>query len=124
VHQNGRTRQLLHSGRNQWSLAPGSPGQVYPPTIEETAHQLGDLAAIGWVARKINKPELFGVTTNSLQIVMSLKNGQKRTLDFGTPIANQPLALVTLDGERWAFIASATLYELVLNYLTIPANGS
>ncbi len=123
VHQNGQTRQLLHSGRNLWSLAAGSPGQVYPPTIEETAHQLGDLAAIGWVARKITKPELFGVTTNSLQLVLELKNGQKRTLDFGNPIANQPLALVTLDGERWAFIASATLYELVLNYLTIPANG-
>ena len=123
IHQNGQTRQLLHNGRNQWTLAPGSPGQIYGPTIEETAHQLGDLAAIGWVARKINQPALFGVTTNSLQIVMDLKNGQKRTLDFGAPIASQPLALVTLDGERWAFIASATLYELVLNYLTIPANG-
>ena len=123
VHQNGQTRQLVHNGRNQWSLAPGSRGQIYPPTIEETAHRLGDLVAIGWVARKINKPELFGVTTNSLQIVIDLKNGQKRTLDFGNPIASQPLALVTLDGECWAFIAPAALYELVLNYLTIPVNG-
>jgi hypothetical protein len=123
VHQNGQTRQLLHSGRNQWSLAPGSPGQIYPPTIEETAHQLGDLSAIGWVAHKIIQPGPFGVTTNSLQIVLDLKDGQKRTLDFGGSIGDQPLALVSLDGDRWAFIIPQTLYQLVLSYLTIPANG-
>jgi hypothetical protein len=123
VHQNGQTRQLLHSGRNQWSLAPGSPGQIYPPTIEETAHQLGNLAAIGWVAHKISQTGPFGVTTNSLQVVLDLKNGEKRTLDFGGSIGDQPLGLVTLDGVRWAFIIPQTLYQLVLSYLTIPANG-
>jgi len=124
VRQNGQTRQLLHSGRNQWSLAPGSSGQIYPPTIEETSHQLGDLSAIWWVARKISDPGMVGVTTNSLQIVMDLKNGQKRTLDFGGSFGGQPVALVTLDGERWAFIIPQILYQLVASYLTIPANGS
>jgi len=123
VHQNGQTRQLLHSGRNLWSLAPGSPGQIYPPTIEETAHQLGDLSAIWWVARKIGDPGMVGVTTNSLQIVIDLKNGQKHTLDFGGSFGGQPVALVTLEGERWAFIPPQILYQLVASYLTLPANG-
>ena len=122
VHQNGQTRQILHNGRNQWTLAPGSPGQVYGPTIEETAHQLGDLVAVGWVGHKISNPEAFGVTTNSLQISVELKNGQKHVLDFGTQVADQPLVLVTLDGDRWAFVAPPILSQLVLSYLTLPAN--
>jgi len=124
IHQNGQTRQLIHSGHNQWTLAPGSPGQIYPPTIEETAHQLGDLSAIGWVGHKISQAGPFGVTTNSLQVVVDLKNGEKRTLDFGGFIGDQPLALVTLDGVRWAFIVPQILYQLVASYLNIPVNGS
>jgi len=123
IHQNGQTRQLLHAGRNQWTLAPGSPGQIYPPTIEETAHQLGDLVAIGWVGPKIADPRQYGVTTNSLQIVTELKNGEKHTLDFGGTIAGEPVAMVTLAGERWAFVVPQTLFQLVASYLTIPTSG-
>ncbi len=124
VHQNGQTRQILHNARNIWVMAPGSPGQVFGPNIEEAAHQLGDLTALGWVGHRITNPAVFGVTTNSLQVVLELKNGQKHALDFGAPILDQPLALVTLDGDRWAFVVPASLYQYVVSFLTISPNGS
>jgi hypothetical protein len=59
-----------------------------------------------------------------LQITFELKGGQKDTVDFGAEFAQQQTALgaVALDGERWAFVFSPVSYQLVLSYLTIPAN--
>jgi hypothetical protein len=123
LHQNGRTRQVVHTGPNKWSLAPGSQGIINPPAIEETAHRFGELAAVGWVGRNITEPEKYGLNTNNLQVVIELKNGEKDSMDFGAEISNQTaLAAVTLDGERWAFVFPPVLYQFVLNYLTIPAN--
>jgi hypothetical protein len=124
LHQNGKTRQIIHNGLNQWSLAPGSQGIINPPALEETAYRLGKLTAYYWVGRNITEPEKFGLNTNNLQITVELKNGEKRTVDFGAelPSAQTALAAVTLDGERWAFVFPPVLYQFVLSYLTIPAN--
>jgi hypothetical protein len=121
--QNGKTRTMLHEGRNKWSLAPGSQGMINPPAIEETAHRLGELTAAGWVGRNITAPEKYGFKQGNLQIIVELKSGEKFTVDFGTPISDQTaLAAVTLDGERWAFVFPPVLYQFVVTYLTIPAN--
>ncbi|MGD0745422.1 MAG: DUF4340 domain-containing protein [Verrucomicrobiota bacterium] len=122
LHQNGKTRQIVHNGVDQWILAPGSQGIINPPAIEETAYQLGKLTAYYWLGRNITEPEKYGLNTNNLQITVELKNGEKRTVDFGTesPKANTALAAVTLDGERWAFVFPQGLYQLVLSCLTIP----
>ncbi|MGD0253287.1 MAG: DUF4340 domain-containing protein [Verrucomicrobiota bacterium] len=124
LHQNGKTRQIVHNGLNQWSLAPGSQGIINPPALEETAYRLGKLTAAGWVGRNITEPEKYGFNTNNLQITVELKNGEKHTVDFGTelPRAQTALAAVTLDGERWAFVFPPVLYQFVLSYLAIPAN--
>jgi hypothetical protein len=122
VRQNGKTRQILHSARDQWVLAPGSAGEIYGPSIEETAHQLGTLAAIIWVQPRVTNPGPFGVDTNSLHIEVGLKNGQKLGLDVGNPMYSQPVGLVTLNGERWAFVVPEIVNQLVVSYLTIPAN--
>jgi hypothetical protein len=122
IHQNGKTRQIVRNGPNKWSFAAGSQGIVNPPAIEETAHRLGDLVAAGWVRRNVTEPEKYGLNTNNLQITLELKNGEKRTVDFGVeaPQAHTALAAVTLDGERWAFVFPPVLYQFVLSYLTIP----
>jgi hypothetical protein len=124
LHQNGRTRQVVHTGPNKWSLAPGSQGIINPPAIEETAHRLGELAAYAWFERNMTEPETLGWNTNNLQITVELKNGAKCTVDFirDLPQAQTALAAVTLDSERWAFVFPPTLCQFVLNYLTIPAN--
>ena len=124
LHQDGKTRQIVRNGLNQWSLAPGSQGVINPPALEETAYRLGKLTAAGWVGRSVTEPEKYGLNTNNLQITVELKNGEKHTVDFGAelPRAQTALAAVTLDGERWAFVFPPVLYQFVLSYLTIPAN--
>jgi hypothetical protein len=122
IHQNGKTRQMVRTGPNKWSLAAGSQGIINPPAIEETAHRFGGLTAAGWVGRNVTEPEKFGLNTNNLQIVIELKNSTKYTVDFGAelPASQTALAAVTLDGERWAFVFPPVLYQFVLSYLTIP----
>ncbi len=60
IHQNGQTRQIIHNGPNQWSLAPGSQGIIVPAAIEETAHQFGELTAAAWLARNAADSENLG----------------------------------------------------------------
>jgi hypothetical protein len=123
LHQNGRTRQLVHNGLNKWSFAAGSQGIINnPPAIEETVHRLGELTAAGWVGRNVTELEKYGLNTNNLQIVVELKKGAKYTVDFGSelPASQTALAAVALDGERWAFVFPPVLYQFVSNYLTIP----
>jgi hypothetical protein len=123
LRQSGRTRTLIHNGQNKWSLAPGSEGIVNPAALEETTHRLGELTATGWVGRNVTAPEKYGLNPENLEITVELKSGEKLSVNFGTEIADQTaLAAVTLDGERWAFVFPATLYQFVLSYLTIPAN--
>jgi hypothetical protein len=123
LHQNGKSRKMIHDGPNKWSLAAGSQGIINPPAIEETAHRLGELTATGWVGRNITAPEKYGFKPDILQVTVELKSGEKLSVDFGAPISNQTaLAAVTLDGERWAFVFPPVLYQFVVSYLTIPAN--
>ena len=128
LRQNGKTRQMLRVGANQWSPAPGSKGWQgiieNPPAIEETVHRLGELTAAGWVGRNFTEPEKYALNTNNLQITIELKNGEREVVDFGgeLPAAQTALAAVTLDGERWAFVFPPVLYQFILSYLTIPAN--
>ena len=122
LHQGGKTRQMLRSGANKWSLAPGSQGIINPPAVEETVHRLGELTAAGWIGRNVTAPEKFGLNTNNLSIAVELKTGEKLTVDFGAEVSQTALAAVTLDGERWAFVFPAALYQLVAAYLTIPPN--
>jgi hypothetical protein len=122
IHQNGKTRQIIHNGPNQWSLAPGSQGIIVPAAIEETAHQFGKLTAAAWLARNVTDPEKFGFKPENLAITLELKNGVQHTVDFGLSGSQTALAAVTLDGERWAFVFPPTLYQFVLSYLSIPAN--
>jgi hypothetical protein len=124
IQQDGRTRQIIRNGPNKWSLAPGSQGVVNPPALEETAHRLGELAAMGWLDPNLTEPEQHGWTTNNLQITVELKNGERKTVDFGAelPKAQTALAAVMLEGDRWAFVFPPVLYQFVATYLSLPAN--
>ena len=122
LHQNGKTRQMVRNGLNQWSLAPGSQGIINPPALEETAYRLGKLTAYAWIGRNMTNLDKLGWNTNNLQITVELKNGAANTVEFvrDLPQDQTALAAVTLDGERWAFIFPPVLYQFVLSYLTIP----
>ncbi|HEY5043298.1 MAG TPA: DUF4340 domain-containing protein [Verrucomicrobiae bacterium] len=122
LHQGGKTRQILRTGANSWSLMPGSQGIINPLAIEETVRRLGQLDAIAWAGRNFPTPETFGLDTNNLDLLVELKNGEKRSVDFGgiVPGRQTVYAAVTLDGERWIFEFPPALCALVAAYLTIP----
>ncbi len=124
LHQTGRTMEMIRLGPNSWTLAAGSQGLIKDTLgIDEAVHRLGDLVCDGWVDRNFAKPEDLGFTTNSLQIDIQLKSGQKFTVDFGGVIPQKQtvVAAATLDGERWAFVFPAATLPLVAQFLTIPA---
>jgi len=122
LRQGGRTRQLLRTGTNAWTLATGSPGTINSPAIEEAVHRLGSLTVAGWVGRNITTPEKYGLHPDNLQITVALTSGEKFTVDFGAELPRTALAAVTLDGERWAFVFPVAPFQLVATYLTIPPN--
>ena len=123
IHQDGKTLQIAHNGTGKWSLAAGQ-AIIEDKYIEQTVQMFHDLAAVGWVGPNLTGLEQYGFGTNSLQITFELKNGEKDTVDFGAEFQQRQTALagVTLDGEQWAFLFPPALYQLVLSYLTIPAN--
>jgi len=119
LHQRGKTRLLVRTGVNKWSLATGQ-GIVDPVGLEQSASQLGGLTVVGWVARNPAEPEKFGLNPDNLQVIVELKSGEKCTLDFGLEFSETALCAVTLDGERWVGVLPPTVYALALQYLVIP----
>ena len=124
LSQNGKTRTLLRQGVNMWALGTGSQGIVNPAELEETAHRLGQLTALGWVARNFPATE-GGFEPGNLQITIELKSGEKKSVGFGTelPGANTALATVSLGDDRWAFVFPPVVYQYVSTYLTIPPDA-
>ncbi len=127
LHQSGKTRVLIRTGENKWSL--GSQGILdNPPAVEETIHRLGQLTAAGWVGCDFSAEDgvkNYGLNPDNLSITVELKTGEKLTLEFGgeLPALHSAFAAVTYGNERWAFIFPAVLYQFITTYLTIPPNA-
>lgn len=126
IRQSGKTRELVHAGTNSWSFVAGSQGILNGLALEQTARYFCDPAQPPWVTAWIAHGEAarearFGITTNALALTFELQRGEKFDLQFGAlSPAKYPYARVTLEGEPWVFEFSTVLFELVLNYLTIP----
>lgn len=129
IHQSGKTRERIHDGPNLWSFAANSQGILNGLAMEQVTRGFCDLAAPSWVTAWVARGEAardarFGITTNTLALTFELKRGEKFDLQFGAlSPAQYPYARVTLEGEPWVFEFSTVLWELVLNYLTIPEKG-
>lgn len=123
VRQNGKTLDMIRNGANQWSVGAGSQGVINGPALEEVAHDLGDMEAVVWWSRGVSDPAQFGLKPGNLSVTVTLKNGSALTTDFGSSLSGQTsLAAVTLDGERWVYIFSPAVYQLVMSYLAAPVN--
>jgi len=89
-------------------------------------HQLASLNVLAWIGRKFKDTET-GLATNNLSMTIELKSGEKYAVDFGGPVSQAKLqtvfAVVTLEGERWAFIFPPGPCANVAQYLTIPADA-
>ena len=120
LHQNGQTRQIIHNGLNQWSLAPGSQGIIVPAAIEETAHQFGELTAAAWLAHDAAECRKFGFKPDNLSITFELKNGVKHTVDFGIAGTQTAVAAVTLERRTVGLCISAGTLSVCLE-LFLPS---
>jgi hypothetical protein len=123
MRQGDQIRQVVRNGTNDWTLGPGSQGMIEPHAIEETVHQLGDLAAYAWLGRNWTDAAV-GISTNSPVLTIELKSGEKHTVTFGQrydlgPDQSTALAEVTLDGQRWYFIFPRMQLVLVAERLAI-----
>jgi len=124
IRQEGKTRQLIRDGANQWSLAAGSQGSINDFAIEETIHRLGDLVAAYWADRGDQNRKRYGFSDGSYQLAIEIRKGdqpQTLNLEFGGIAPSQfPYAAVTLDGQRYTFEFPWGIYQLILLHLTIP----
>jgi hypothetical protein len=124
IRQNGKVRELLRAGTNQWAFAAGSQGIINEFAIEEAVHRLGELSAAAWLARGDEQRVRYGFTSDAHTISIETKHGEKLNLEFGQVAASGlPCASVSLDGQSWIFEFPLALYQYVLSYLTIPAGG-
>jgi len=125
LRQDGQTRQLLHGGTNEWAFAPGSQGVINNFAMEEAAHRLGGLTAAAWVARNETNLAPFGITSNSMQLDLAVKQaGQTNTfsLQLGGVSSNQLYyAATTLAGDYLVFELPPQLGELIHIYLVQPS---
>ncbi|MGO8930576.1 MAG: DUF4340 domain-containing protein [Limisphaerales bacterium] len=120
IRQEGRVRQIVRNGPNDWSLAPGSQGVINDLAVEEAVSGLCQLTAAAWVGRGAADRAHFGLSDNSHQITLELKNGEKVSVEFSNRApAGVPCAAVTLDGEPWVFECPAWLYNYVQRYLSV-----
>ena len=123
IRQNGKVRQLLRQGTNAWSLAPGSQGIINDLAVEEAVHQLGELAAVAWVALGEQSLAGLGFKPDGLQLEVQLKSGDKLSIRFGGTAPSQlTYAATALAGQTWVFECPPAVSELAQAYLTIPAN--
>jgi len=123
IRQQGKVRQIQRKGAHNWTLAAGSQGMINDLAVEESVRPLCRLSAAAWVARGEQDRERCGLGENCLQLTLDLKNGEKRTVSFGSAVPNEGVyAGVQLEGEFWIFEFSAALYRFVSLYLTIPAD--
>jgi hypothetical protein len=121
IEDGGQVREMVRKGTNSWSLAEGSFGQINTFGVEETAHRLGDLSAARWVARGEVDRARYGFTTPPQQIIVTLKNGTRHTVEFGGAAPSQyPYALVTMDGQPWVFEFPWATAQYIDSYLSIP----
>jgi hypothetical protein len=122
IHQDGKTREIIHRGTNSWSLAPGSQGIINDLALEEVVHRLGTLVAVAWVEPGDQNRASYGFTPDTLKLTVELKDGRKLGVEFGgTAPSGFPYAMTRIDGQPWVFEFPWALYQFVLLYLTIPA---
>jgi hypothetical protein len=121
--QEGRKRQVVRNGPNDWSIAMGSQGIINVLGVEEAVKGLCQLTAVAWVAQGDANRARYGLTDPGRRVTLELKNGEQPTVEFSAAAAaNSPYAAVTLDGQLWIFQFPTWLYDYVQRYLSVPPN--
>ena len=120
IAQEGKTREILHTGTNGWRLAEGSTGSINDSAVENTVQELGHLKAFKWIGHGADKPAAFGVDGKVYQLTINLKSGETRSFQLGKETQLSAYASVMLDGEPWIFEFPPDVFPSVQYCLMIP----
>jgi hypothetical protein len=116
------TWEVRRNGQNQWSLAPGSQGLVNAFAVEEAAHRLGQLSAVVWTDWGEQDPALYGLSPEALTLTVELKDGSRKSVQFGFPAPSSHVYAATLlDGQSWVFEFPSETFNLVEACLITPS---
>jgi hypothetical protein len=116
------TWEVRRNGQNQWSVAPGSQGMVNAFAVEEAAHRLGGLSAVVWTDWGEQDPALYGLGPEALSLTVELKDGGRKTVQFGYPAPSSHVyASTVLEGQPWVFEFPSETFNLVDACLITPS---
>jgi hypothetical protein len=125
IQQAGKTRKLVRDAARVWTDATTNASEVNTLAVESTLEALGDLRALSWTARGAEQKAKFGFTPARYELTLDVAAGeklQKFTLELGgIAPSRRPYAAVQIEGEPVVFEFSASLYEHLALYLTVPA---
>jgi hypothetical protein len=118
IRQRGKALELIRNGDHSWS-GSAALAQDGGAAVEETVRGLGQLAAGAWVGHGEQCRARCGFVEADYQITLELKNGEKRTVEFGREAPSTAYyAAITLDGQPWVFELAWKLYRDVAYYLS------
>ncbi len=121
IRRQGKVRQILHNGPNQWSLAPDSLGNIEDLAVEETVRGLAHAAVLRWVARGETNRAAWGLGEQPYEITLELKNEEKFSVEFGGETGTGAwYAAVRFAGQVWVGEFPGSLYGQVQYSLTVP----
>ncbi len=112
---------LRRAGASAWASVPSSRA-INGSEVEAVVKQFAALNAVAWLGRGAEARAAFGITTNSLQVEIELKDGTRHQVEFGRPTPDgYPVAAVTLEGTPWCFEFPLMLYKY-MEFTLLNAN--
>jgi len=121
VRRQGKVRQIVHNGPNQWSLAADSLGNIEDLAVEETVRGLAHAAVVRWVGRGEMNRAAWGFGEQPYEITLQLKNDEKFSIEFGGETGTGSVyAAVTFAGQIWVGEFPGSLYGQVQYSLSVP----
>lgn len=123
IRQNGQTQKWVHEGPNHWKMSSGS-GMFNELEVEVGAQELGFLEAQDWVERGAQNLARYGLTNQSLQISVEVKQDgkpQTLTVDLGgtAPDGLRYGAARMEDGLVWVFEVPSIQLDRLTAYFNI-----
>lgn len=113
--------ELLRLGPNQWLLPTNAPAGINDFALDELTHQLGSFQVLNWIARSEAARAPLGFTAESPRVTVLLKDGARRTLEFGGVSPRGFLrAAAEVDGQLTVFEFPSSLWHKLAEYLKVP----
>ena len=121
VQQGTNSFELTRAAANQWLLPTNAPAGINDLALDELIHALGRFEVLTWTARGAAALPLLGFTAESPRVTAVLKDGTRRTVEFGGASPRGFLLAATeVDGQPTVFEFPYSLWQPLTEYLRVP----